>query len=73
MTNKNAENSGCCSPGSGCCSVQPEVAAEEAGKRVEIDFLYLDLSVCTRCREPIRVLIKRYLRFPRCLRPQAPR
>lgn len=50
MTNKNAENSGCCSPGSGCCSVQPEVAAEEAGKRVEIDFLYLDLSVCTRCQ-----------------------
>jgi hypothetical protein len=32
----------CCSGGSGCC--QPEK------KKITIDFLYLDLSVCERCQ-----------------------
>lgn len=34
----------CCSCGSGCC------ASGKENRRVIIDFLYLDLSVCTRCR-----------------------
>ena len=34
-----------CSPG--CCSSIPENAVKK--KRIEIDFLFLDLSVCTRC------------------------
>jgi hypothetical protein len=35
---------GCCSGGSACCPPQQEK------KRLLIDFLYLDLSVCTRCQ-----------------------
>lgn len=38
------ENGSCCSCGSGCCSPQPEK------KKLVIDFLYLDLSVCERCQ-----------------------
>jgi len=34
----------CCSCGSSCCEPQHE------NKKVVIDFLYLDLSVCERCR-----------------------
>lgn len=34
----------CCSCGGGCCT------PKEQSKLVTIDFLYLDLSVCTRCR-----------------------
>jgi len=38
-------SSGCCSCGSnGCCASQPE------RKTLNIDFLYLDLSVCERCQ-----------------------
>lgn len=33
----------CCSGGKSCCFPDPE------RRRIEIDFLYLDLSVCTRC------------------------
>ena len=40
----NTFSSGCCTGGSGCCSSQPEK------KKVQIDFLYLDLSVCERCQ-----------------------
>ena len=36
--------SGCCSGGSSCCSPQQEK------KQIVIDFLYLDLSVCSRCQ-----------------------
>ena len=34
----------CCSCGSGCCTPQKEK------RKITIDFLYLDLSVCTRCQ-----------------------
>lgn len=37
-----------CSCGSGCCG--PTSSSRSAKKRVEIDFLYLDLSICTRCQ-----------------------
>ena len=33
----------CCSGGRSCCFPDPE------RRRIEIDFLYLDLSACTRC------------------------
>ena len=38
-------NRTCCSAGASCCR-----AEQECRKKVEIDFLYLDLSVCERCR-----------------------
>ena len=41
-------NCGCCSCGSGCCG--GEENAEMNKRRVVIDFLYLDLSVCTWCQ-----------------------
>ena len=41
-------NAGCCSASPGCCGSIPIKLAEE--KRLVIDFLYLDLSVCTRCQ-----------------------
>ena len=42
------EKTGTCGCGTGCCS---EPAAEEAAKRqVVIDFLFLDLEVCTWCK-----------------------
>lgn len=44
MTANNGDN--CCSCGSGCCGAG--VGAER--RQVIIDFLYLDLSVCTRCQ-----------------------
>jgi len=38
-------NSGCCSCGSSnCCTPEPE------RKKIRIDFLYLDLTVCERCQ-----------------------
>ncbi|MEL7648304.1 MAG: DUF2703 domain-containing protein [Sedimentibacter sp.] len=40
--------SGCCSGSLGCCSGSRETNVER--KRITIDFLYLDLSVCTRCQ-----------------------
>jgi len=41
-------NSGCCSCNQGCCGSTQESEAEK--KHIVIDFLYLDLSVCTRCQ-----------------------
>lgn len=43
MTEKN--NSTCCS-GAACCGSTEEVKADR--NKITIDFLYLDLSVCTR-------------------------
>ncbi len=43
--------SSCCSCAPGCCGSIPElteIAVEE--KKLVIDFLFLDLSVCTRCQ-----------------------
>lgn len=39
-------NGNCCSGDAECCYPEPE------HRRVEIDFLYLDLTVCTRCIGP---------------------
>ena len=46
MTEKN--NSACCSGAACCCGNTEEVTAEK--NKITIDFLYLDLSVCTRCQ-----------------------
>jgi hypothetical protein len=40
--------SSCCSGSSGCCSGKEELKVER--KKITIDFLFLDLSVCTRCQ-----------------------
>jgi len=37
-----------CSCGPGCCDASTDMKAKN--KRIIIDFLYLDLSVCTRCQ-----------------------
>ena len=48
MSNSKIMSGGCCSCGSGCCSGE---APKQAGnRRVVIDFLYLDLSVCKWCQ-----------------------
>ncbi|MCM1565238.1 MAG: DUF2703 domain-containing protein [Dehalobacter sp.] len=44
----NTNNTDCCSCGSGCCGSSPENMVDK--RRIVIDFLYLDLSVCTRCQ-----------------------
>ena len=41
-------NSGGCSCGPGCCGSVLE--PQEKKRQISIDFLYLDLSVCTRCQ-----------------------
>lgn len=41
-------DSGCCSCGSGCCDAPKDVVLEK--KFITIDFLFLDVSVCTRCQ-----------------------
>ena len=41
---ENRSDTGCCSCGSGCCGLEQEQ------RRIIIDFLYLDLSVCERCQ-----------------------
>jgi hypothetical protein len=38
----------CCTDASDCCKPAQEDKSER--KKIEIDFLYLDLSVCTRCQ-----------------------
>ena len=40
-----SDDTGCCSGDTGCCEI-PEIPQ----KQIVIDFLYLDLSVCTRCQ-----------------------
>ena len=48
MNNRGVMSGGCCSCGSGCCGGE---VPKQAGKRkVVIDFLYLDLSVCKWCQ-----------------------
>lgn len=48
---KDGENSSqCCSGSSGCCSNNEEVKVKVDRKKITIDFLFLDLSVCTRCQ-----------------------
>ncbi len=42
------KKSSCCSGSAGCCSNKGEVKTER--KKITIDFLFLDLSVCTRCQ-----------------------
>lgn len=44
QTNKTSD----CSCGPGCCDASTDMKAEN--KRIIIDFLYLDLSVCIRCQ-----------------------
>jgi len=48
MVKKAGVRSTRCSCGPGCCGPAPE--SRSTKKRVTIDFLYLDLSVCTRCQ-----------------------
>lgn len=47
MSAKGKKSSGCCSCGPSCCAPAPK---PQGRKSVTIDFLYLDLSVCTRCQ-----------------------
>lgn len=42
-----ASIAGGCSCGSDCCDGQKNTKVKK--RRITIDFLYLDLSVCTRC------------------------
>lgn len=46
--NTTEKNTGCCSGSTGCCSSKEETKVER--KQIVIDFLFLDLSVCTRCQ-----------------------
>ena len=47
MADKNNGSLGCCcSPG--CCDTSQDI--QQKKKRIVIDFLYLDLAVCTRCQ-----------------------
>jgi hypothetical protein len=46
MEDKNI--SSCCSCAPGCCGSIPDNAVNK--RQIKIDFLYLDLSVCTRCQ-----------------------
>lgn len=45
---KSSENEGCCSSNSGCCTPEKNVSTQK--KSINIDFLYLDLSVCAPCQ-----------------------
>ena len=38
----------CCTDASSCCKPVQDDKSQQ--RKVEIDFLYLDLSVCTRCQ-----------------------
>ncbi|HHV06962.1 MAG TPA: DUF2703 domain-containing protein [Firmicutes bacterium] len=46
----NSINEGCCSCNSGCCNGSNEKEKLSNKKTITIDFLYLDLNVCTRCQ-----------------------
>lgn len=54
MSNRMVKNRRCCSGNSPCCEPEPAAtgpAESGSGKRrLEIDLLYLDLSICTRCK-----------------------
>ena len=43
----------CCSGNTGCCTPKQQ---KQESKKFEVDFLYLDLSVCTRCQGTDKVL-----------------
>lgn len=43
-----SESEGCCSCNSGCCTPEQNIPTEK--RSINIDFLYLDLSVCAPCR-----------------------
>jgi len=45
---KNIKDVGCCSCGTGCCETTIEAKIDR--KRIVIDFLYLDVTVCERCQ-----------------------
>jgi len=45
---KEMKNGGCCSGSTGCCGNAEEI--KPGRNQLIIDFLYLDLSVCTRCQ-----------------------
>jgi hypothetical protein len=49
MVNKSS-NAGCCSCNTVCCSGSEKKDDPTNKKRIIIDFLYLDLNVCTRCQ-----------------------
>lgn len=49
----NHKEPGCCSCGPGCCGSIADNGVKDihvSRKQIVIDFLYLDLSVCTRCQ-----------------------
>jgi hypothetical protein len=48
MRGRKDRGGGCCSCGPSCCASPSEY--EVAKQAIVIDFLYLDLSVCTRCQ-----------------------
>ena len=48
MTDRRRTNDSCCSSSPGCCGSAQE--PQEKKRQIAIDFLYLDLSVCTRCQ-----------------------
>ena len=57
MDNTMGKSSGGCSCGSGCCTPdvnqenqQVKVQGNKLKKKIVIDFLYLDLTVCERCQ-----------------------
>lgn len=45
---KSSENEGCCSGNSGCCTPEQNISTQK--RSINIDFLYLDLSVCAPCQ-----------------------
>ncbi len=46
--NLSIKNAACCSCGDGCCDTTKNVEMDR--KNIIIDFLYLDVTVCTRCK-----------------------
>ena len=53
MNNPNSKMDGnCCTTQSACCSQEGSTVTTDqlSGKRMDIEFMYVDLSVCTRCQ-----------------------
>lgn len=48
MFNRRNTSNGCCSCSPGCCGSKED--SKENKRRITIDFLYLDLTVCSRCQ-----------------------